>query len=111
MTKTQKHLWIGLLIMALITPVGILLPEIFNSGGAWGEWSTEALEKLLGYVPEGLKRYADIWKAPLPDYNQGGEGASAAQKLISYIISGITGALAAAGIIYIISKMLRRNEK
>ena len=59
MTKIQKKLWTGLLIMALISPVGILLPEIFNSGDTWGEWGAEALEKIIGFVPEGLKKYVE----------------------------------------------------
>ena len=76
MTKSQKKLWIGLLILSLLTPLGIILPEKFKAGGAWGEWGPEELEKLIGYVPKGLKRLADLWKAPVPDYNFGGEGAS-----------------------------------
>ena len=78
MTKIQKKLWIGLIIMALLSPLGIILPALFSSGDAWGEWGTETLEKLLGYVPEGLKKYADLWKAPVPDYNPGGETAPVA---------------------------------
>ena len=56
MTKTQKKLCKGLFIMALLSPLGIILPVIVNSGDAWGEWGMDALEKLLGFVPEGLKK-------------------------------------------------------
>jgi hypothetical protein len=35
MTKFQKKLWIGLAIMALLTPLGIYLPKKFNAGDAW----------------------------------------------------------------------------
>lgn len=58
MTKSQKKLWIGLFILTLLTPLGVILPEKFKAGGAWGEWGPEELEKLVGYVPEGLKRLA-----------------------------------------------------
>lgn len=111
MTKNQKKLWTGLLIMALLTPVGILLPEMFNAGDAWGEWGTDALEKLLGFVPEGLKKYSDLWKAPVEDYNFGGEESSTSVKLISYIASGIIGILVTVLVIYAISKIVIRNEK
>jgi hypothetical protein len=111
MTKTQKRLWTGLLIMALLSPLGILLPEIFNSGGAWGEWGVDTLEKLLGYVPEGLKKYTDLWKAPVPDYNLWEEDTSMAVRVISYIASGIIGILAVVMVIYVISKIMVKNEK
>ncbi len=62
MTKFQKKLGLGLLILALFTPLGVILPEKFKAGGAWGEWGPEELQKLLGYVPAGLKRTAHLWK-------------------------------------------------
>jgi len=111
MTKTQKKLWGGLLIMALISPLGILLPEIFNSGDAWGEWGMVTLEKLLGYVPEGLKKYVELWEAPVQDYNFGGENTSIAVQVISYIASGIIGILLVALVIYMISKQVIKNGK
>ena len=110
-TKTQKKLWIGLVIMALISPLGIILPELFNSGDAWGEWGTDTLEKLLGYVPDGLKKYAEFWKAPVADYNLGGEESSMAVKVISYMASGVIGILAVFFVIYLISKVVMRNGK
>ena len=111
MTKIQKRLWTGLLIMALLSPLGILIPEIFNSGGAWGEWGADTLEKLLGYVPEGLKKHTDLWKAPVPDYNLGGEDTSMPARVISYVASGIIGILAVVMVIYVISKIMVKNEK
>jgi cobalt/nickel transport protein len=111
MTSYRRKLWIGLLIMALLTPVGIILPKRFNAGDAWGEWGTGTIEKLLGYVPEGLKRLADIWKAPISGYSFGDEGSSLAVRIISYIISGIIGILIAALVVYIISRFLVKHER
>jgi cobalt/nickel transport protein len=111
MTRSQKKLWIGLLILALLTPLGVILPEKFKAGGAWGEWGPEELKKLIGYVPEGLKRLADLWKAPVPDYNFGGEGASIAVQVISYIASGLIGILAVGLVIYVIARLILRHEK
>lgn len=109
--RFEKKLWLGLLIMALLSPLGIILPEKFGAEGAWGEWSYDALEKLLGYVPEGLKKTADTWKAPIPDYNFGGESALLSTKIISYIVSGIIGIILASIVIMIISKLLFKNDK
>jgi hypothetical protein len=111
MTKTQKRLWAGLVIMALLSPLGILLPEMFNSGDAWGEWGTETLERLLGFVPESLKKYSEMWKAPVPDYNPGGEDASITVKVLSYIASGLMGIVVIVLVIYFISKVMVKNEK
>jgi cobalt/nickel transport protein len=111
MTKFDKRLWIGLLVMVLLTPLGIYLPERFKAGDAWGEWGTDRLQELLGYVPEGLRKMAEFWKAPVPDYNFGGENAAFGTQIISYIISGIIGVAAGAILIYVITKFLIKHEK
>ncbi|GAB4423733.1 MAG: PDGLE domain-containing protein [Thermodesulfovibrionales bacterium] len=106
MTSFQKKLWIGLIIMALLSPLGIILPEKFKAGDAWGEWGTDTLEKLLGYVPEGLKKLADLWKAPIADYNLGSENSPLIIQVVSYVISGILGIAIAGFVVYIISRLL-----
>lgn len=111
MKKFEKKLWLGLFIMALLSPIGIVLPEKFGAEDAWGEWGLDALEKLLGYVPEGLKKTAEIWSAPIPDYNFGGDGALLTAKIFSYIVSGIIGIILASVVMIIISKYLFKNEK
>ncbi len=97
--------------MSLLTPLGILLPEKFRAEEAWGEWGIEKLEKLLGYVPEGLRKLADLWKAPIPDYNFGGEGASVTLQVISYIASGLLGIGVCAFIVFMISKFMAKHGK
>jgi hypothetical protein len=111
MTRFQKKLWIGLLIMALLTPLGILLPEKFKAEEAWGEWGAEKLDKLLGYVPEGLKKLADFWKAPIPDYNFGGEGASMTLQAISYIASGLLVIGGCAVVLFMFSRFMEKHGK
>ena len=111
MTKSQKKLWIGLVVLTLLTPLGVILPEKFKAGSAWGEWGPEEIEKLIGYMPEGLKKLSELWKAPVPDYNMGGEGASMTVQVISYIASGLIGILAVALVIYLISRLILKNGK
>jgi cobalt/nickel transport protein len=112
MTGSQKKLWIGLFILALLTPLGVILPEKFGAAGAWGEWGPEKLKRLVGYMPEGLKKLSELWKAPLPDYSFGGEGASTTVQILSYVASGLIGILAIGLVIFVISRViLRKNEK
>ena len=111
MTRFQRKLWIGLLIMALLTPLGILLPEKFKAGGAWGEWGKDELEKLLGYVPKELAKWGDLWKAPIPDYNFGGEETSTRVRVISYVASGFLGIGVLTLIMFLISRLLKRHGK
>ncbi|MGO9613105.1 MAG: PDGLE domain-containing protein [Dissulfurispiraceae bacterium] len=111
MTGHQKKLWLGLIVLALLTPLGVILPARFKAGGAWGEWGPAELKKLIGYMPEGFKKLADLWKAPVPDYNFGGEQSSMTSQIISYIASGIIGILAVAIVIYVISRLIVKNEK
>ena len=111
MTRFQKKLWIGLLIMALLTPLGILLPEKFNSGEAWGEWGIDKLEKLLGYVPEGIKKLGDLWRAPIPDYTFGGEDASMTVRVVSYVASGLLGIGICALVVFMVGRFIARHGK
>jgi cobalt/nickel transport protein len=110
MKTHRKKLWIGLVILALLSPLGVILPERFRAGGAWGEWKPEELERLAGYIPGGLKRLAGLWKAPFPDYG-GSAGASATVQTLSYIASAFIGILAVAAVIYLIAKVVMRNGK
>jgi len=90
--KSMKRLWWGLVILILISPLGLILPGAFKSGPAWGEWSLQEIEKMAGYVPEGLKKLADLWSAPVPDYNlKSWEGAGLAKSSLGYILSGALG--------------------
>jgi cobalt/nickel transport protein len=111
MTKSQKKLWFGLFILALLTPLGILLPEKFRAGGAWGEWGPGELEKLIGYMPEGLKKMAGLWKAPASGYTFSGQGTDTTIRAISYIAAGLIGTLAAGLVIYLIARVIVRNGK
>jgi cobalt/nickel transport system permease protein len=62
-TKPAKGVWVGLALLAALTPLGILA-----AGGAWGEWKVENFPR---HVPSGLARWSSVWKAPLADYAPG----------------------------------------
>ena len=111
MTKSQKKLWIGLLVMALLTPIGIILPRLFNAGAAWGEWGVDKLEELLGYTPQGLKKLSHLWKAPVPNYSFGGKDASLTLQIVSYVASGVLGVLAVGLVVFLITRFRAKNRK
>jgi cobalt/nickel transport protein len=111
MTAFQKKLWAGLLVMAILSPMGILLPHYLNADDAWGEWSSEKLKDMIGYVPEGLEKLADLWKAPIADYNPGGEGTPLWAQILWYIFSGMLGIIIVGGSVYLLARILRKNER
>ena len=111
LNSLQKRILIILLLLCLITPVGILLPMFFNAGAAWGEWSARTVKDLIGYVPEGLARYSETWKAPISNYTLNAGDRSVVHQSGFYIFSGIMGATMAYVVMLILSKFMIRNGK
>jgi cobalt/nickel transport protein len=107
----QRRLFSGLLVLALLTPCGIILPRIFHADGAWGEWGTERLGAILGYLPEGMKGSAHVWKAPVSDYNFFAESSSLVSRSLAYAVSGLLGLALAACLILILIKVVKRHER
>ncbi len=75
---TVRKLWLGLALLLILTPLGILA-----AGSAWGEWSARELsdpqvrQQIAAassnhtpptQVPFGLERLSSIWTAPLSRY-------------------------------------------
>ena len=79
--KGFVKLFIGLAILGLLVPVGLL-----SSGTAWGEWGKEAFMQMIGYIPKGLDRFSEIWHAPFHDYSVKGAGNAT-----GYILSAFGG--------------------
>ena len=108
--KSRRRLWLWLAVIAVLTPMGLIIPKMFGAGGAWGEWGPEALKDMIGYVPKGLARLGELWNAPLADYGFGG-GASPAMEYLGYIISALIGILMVGIIFFIFTKVLLRLAK
>jgi cobalt/nickel transport protein len=110
--KITTKLWIALGILIVLSPLGLLLPEHFKAGGAWGEWGVNEIKKLVGYVPKGLEKLAPLWNAPLPDYAfKGWEGKGLSHLGLAYIISAIVGIALTVGAALLIGKLLARKDK
>lgn len=93
-------------------PLGLLIPEHFKAGAAWGEWGINEIRKLVGYVPKGLEKLAPLWNAPLPDYAfKGWEEKGLSHLSLAYIISAIVGMALTIGAALLIGKLLARKGK
>ena len=115
-----RPLWIGLAVLMLITPLGLLA-----TASAWGEWGPEDLrnpgvrQEIAAAsgnvappvnVPSGLEKLSTLWTAPMPDY---APGFLKSEKL-GYICSAMFGTglilgawLALGGAIRLISNRLQ----
>jgi cobalt/nickel transport protein len=105
-----KKLWIGIGILILLSPLGLLVPRWFGAEGAWGEWGLDKIGKVAGFVPAGMKRLAECWKAPLADYGLPNQSSGLASKSFGYIVTAIIGVAFAAGLMYLVAKVLGRRN-
>lgn len=109
--KIMAKLWIGIGVLILLSPLGLILPEYFKAGDAWGEWGTDSLKELVGYVPQGLAKVSSIWSAPIPDYAfKGWEEKGLWGLSFAYIVSAIIGIFVTICILLLIGKLLSRNK-
>ncbi len=106
----MRKLWIGLAILIILTPLGLIIPARFGAGSAWGEWSAEELDKMVGYVPGGMSSIAEIWRAPMPDYAlRGQEDAPLHTLSFSYVLSGLIGVAVVVALTIILGRLLTRR--
>jgi cobalt/nickel transport protein len=98
MDKKLRNLIIALLIIAIVTPIGLIA-----AGETFGEWSGEELVEKVGYVPQGI---VSLWNAPLSDYGIPGLNAQ-----VGYVISAFIGIVLCVGIIYLYGMLIAKREK
>jgi cobalt/nickel transport system permease protein len=100
-----KSILIGLGVLIVLSPIGLIA-----AGTAWGEWGADELKKKIGFVPQGLERFTNIWKSILPDYSIPGHAGSFLQSSVGYIICAVVGIVLIAAIIFISSKLIMRDK-
>ncbi|QCX33431.1 cobalt transporter CbiM [Caloramator sp. E03] len=88
---SYKPLYILLIAMVILCPLGLLA-----QGTAWGEWGTEEVVSLLGYVPKGMEKGISF-NSLMPDYT-----VSGLSETLGYIISAAAG----IAIIFLIFKLI-----
>jgi cobalt/nickel transport protein len=110
--STTKKLWLGISILILLSPLGLIIPNRMGAGGAWGEWGLDEIQKIAGFVPEGMKHLAEIWKAPMTDYAMPGQSKGLVHESFGYFVTAVIGVALTAGIMYLLAKLLgRKNDK
>jgi len=108
--RITTKFWIGLGILIILSPLGLLLPEYFKAGSAWGEWGIDEIQKLVGYIPQGLEKLSSLWNAPIPDYAfKGWEEKGLPHLSFAYIISAVIGVAVTVVLALLIGKMLSKK--
>ncbi len=104
-------LWIGLGILIILSPLGLILPEHFKAGAAWGEWGIDEMQKLVGYIPKGLEKLSSLWNAPIPDYAfKGWEEKGLPYLSLAYVVSAVVGIVIIVLVVLLLGKTLSRKE-
>jgi len=108
--KIAARGWIALGVLALLSPLGLILPDHFKAGDAWGEWDADKFKDMIGYVPQGLAKLSDLWKAPMPDYAfKGWEEKGLTHLSFAYIVSAVLGVVVIFGIMWLVGRLLAKK--
>ncbi|MFA5393979.1 MAG: PDGLE domain-containing protein [Candidatus Ratteibacteria bacterium] len=108
--KITTKLWIGMAVLIVLSPLGLILPDRFKAGSAWGEWGADEMQKLVGYVPNGLAKLSTLWNAPMPDYAfKGWEEKGLPHLSFAYIISAVLGIAIISVAAWFIGKVLTKK--
>jgi ammonia channel protein AmtB len=110
--KTTAKLWIGVGALALLSPLGIYLPDKFKAGSAWGEWGPHEIGGLIGYIPKGLEKLSSLWNSLFPDYAfKGWEDKGLGHLSLAYFVSAAVGiGLCVAAALLIGKLLVKKNE-
>lgn len=103
MEKIYRNFAIGLVILIILAPLGLLAV-----GETFGEWGPDELKEKIGFVPQGLEKLSGIWNAPLPDYSSPGEGSQTG-KAGTYILAAVIGVVLCGGILFFVGKKVAKD--
>ena len=107
----SKKFSFAMVLLALLSPIGIILPSIFTSQGAWGEWNGEEINQIAGFIPKGFEKLGTIWKPLFPDYSLPLLNSSNfVFELIFYIVSGFIGVIMFFALFKAVKFFLKKGE-
>ena len=96
--KITAKLWLGIAVLIMLSPLGLILPEYFKAGPAWGEWR--------------LEKFSNLWSAPIPGYGfKGWEDKGLPGLSFSSILSAIAGIGIIILVMMVIGKLLAKKEE
>jgi len=98
MSTKGKYLSVFILAAIIMTPIGLVA-----EGSAWGEWSSDEIHTMLGYVPQSIAQAKPLIGAMIPDYAINGFGA-----LASTWLSAVIGVGLVFGVMIAIKKSAKR---
>jgi hypothetical protein len=104
MDKIIKNFAIGLALLIILAPLGLLAV-----GETFGEWGPEEVKEKLGFVPPGLEQLSSLWSAPMPDYSLPGIGDSMTAASAAYILSAVLGVVICGGLLYFVGKKVAKD--
>ena len=94
--RSLKTLWVGLCIVALLTPLGLLA-----TGPGLTERVVKDMEKMGWHtLPRGLEHFSAIWRAPLSNYTILGIDTR-----LGYLVTAIIGVMLITLGIWVLSKL------
>lgn len=92
--KITARLWLGIAVLIVLSPLGLILPRYFKSTGAWLEAKSPG-----------------AWKAPFADYGfKGWEEKGLIHSSAAYIVSGIAGIGLIIIAVWLIGKILAKKK-
>ena len=94
----MRKYMIILIILIILSPLGLIA-----EGTAWGEWGSEDLNDMLGFVPVGIEKAESLYNAIFPDYTIPLLGENFEH--LAYILSAIIGAFLAYTLTSLIAKL------
>jgi hypothetical protein len=110
--KIISKLWIFIVLLIVLSPLGLLLPDHFKAGSAWGEWGPDEIKNLVGFMPQGLEKLSHLWSAPFPDYAfKGWEDKPLLNLSFAYLISAVIGIVLVVFVTLILGKALSVKDK
>ena len=110
--KEYRPLWFALLVMALLSPLGLYLPEWLRAGAAGASGASTRSRRWSGMPPQAWRSCSDLWKAPIPDYAlPGQEGAPLAHRSLSYLLSAFVGVGLCGGSTYVLTRWLTKGNR
>lgn len=97
MSQTKKYLLIFILGVIALTPLGLIA-----EGPAWGEWSAEEIQAMLGYVPQSIENTKPLIAAIVPDYEISG---------VNGLFSSWISALLGTGLVFAVMIGIKKSAK